>query len=66
MKILVGYKGPDIGRDLLDLAIHRIKAIPARFLSLRLFSGTTKQTREMLLKRRKISTMHEITLMNRE
>jgi len=26
MKILVGYKGPDIGRDLLDLAIHRIKA----------------------------------------
>jgi nucleotide-binding universal stress UspA family protein len=26
MKILVGYNGLDVGKDLLDLAVHRIKA----------------------------------------
>ena len=46
MKILVGYKGTNIGRDLLDLAIHRAKAYSGEVFIITSLVGSGKTSRE--------------------
>lgn len=48
MKILVGYKGTNIGRDLLKLAAHRLKAYSGEvFLVTSLFGSDQTDTQQI-------------------
>ncbi len=46
MKILIGYKGKKIGRDLLDLAIHRAKPYSGEVFVITSLLGSEKTTGE--------------------
>ena len=46
MNILVGYNGTNIGRDLLDLAIHRAKAYTGEIFVITSLMGSGKTTKE--------------------
>ena len=46
MKILIGYKGKKIGRDLLDLAIHRAKPYSGEVFVVTSLLGSEKTTGE--------------------
>ncbi len=46
MNILVGYNGTNIGRDLLDLAIHRAKAYSGEIFVITSLMGSGKTNKE--------------------
>ena len=46
MNILVGYNGTNIGRDLLDLAIHRAKAYSGEIFVITSLMGSGKTTKK--------------------
>jgi len=66
MNILVGYNGTNIGRDLLDLAIHRAKAYSGEIFIITSLIGSGKTTKEDISEAEKILQMQKNTWMRRE